>query len=90
MTTYLCGRYYLVNRRKMKLWAIYRKCKWRGRTLCKGCPGQLKFSGLKGLHCGYMAGGKRPIYKRITRQNSPNHAHVALRLAIAKGGKPHA
>ena len=65
MTQYMTGRVYLVNRRKLKLWAIYRKCKWRGRTLCKGCPGLLKFAKLKGLKCGYMA-GDRPAFKRIT------------------------
>jgi hypothetical protein len=84
MTRYQSGKVYLVSRRNLKLWGIY-KCKWRNRSGCKGCPGQLKFKELKGLKCGYIAGGK-PMYRRISRQNDRNHAHVAPRLAIGKGG----
>lgn len=64
MTRYQSGKVYLVSRRKLKLWGIY-KCRWRDRKDCKHCPGQLKFKTLKGLKCGYMAGGKRALYLRV-------------------------
>jgi hypothetical protein len=67
MTRYQSGKIYKVGRRNLKIWGIY-KCKWRDQKDCKGCPGQLKFKELKGLKCGYIAGGKRALFKRITRQ----------------------
>jgi hypothetical protein len=71
---YMCGKLYRVGRRVVKLWGIY-KCKWRNQKDCKGCPGQLKFAGSKGLHCGYMAGGKRPIYPRVKATIGGNKPH---------------
>ena len=72
---YMTGRLYLVGKRKMKLWSIYRPCKWRDRACGKVCPGQLRFKGVKRLYCGYM-GDMTPVYRRITRHKG-NTAHIS-------------
>ncbi len=67
MTQYLCGRWYRVGRRALKLWAVQRKCKWRDRACWKHCRGQLKFAGVKQLYCGYRC-DMAPLFKRITKR----------------------
>jgi hypothetical protein len=82
---YMTGRLYLVGKRKMKLWSIYRPCRWRSKYVsCKGCPGQLKFKTLKGFHCGYMAGNK-PVYRRVSGQKARIKAHKGNTAHIPKG-----
>ena len=70
---YMVGRTYRVGRRALKLWSIYRKCRYRDRACGKVCPGQLRFKGVKRLYCGFL-GDMTPVYRRITRHANMKQA----------------